>query len=191
MMQIPDFPIAPAGPVSQAFLALGCSRFDQAALHVRELPYGRLVTRGDFLAVLREGRGTCSGKHALLATLAEEQRQPVELWLGFFRQVPENSPRIAAVLNPAGLAWYPELHCYLKWQGQRLDFTGKGVPIDPKMALFDEQQIVPAQIETYKTDYHRRYLPGWIEREGLAGRFDAESLWKIREACINARSGRG
>ncbi len=188
-MIIPDFPIhAAGGLVSPVFLAHGLKTFDAAALHVRSLPYGRNSNRTDRRLVLTEGRGTCSGKHALLAELAAEQRQPLELMLGFFRQVPENHPRVATVLRQHGLAWYPELHCYLRWQGQRLDFTGKSSPIEPDRELFDELVIQPDQVEDFKTEHHRRYLAPWLQREGLADHFDLEAIWAIREACIGART---
>jgi hypothetical protein len=187
-MTIPEFPIHDRGPVSRGFLAQGLDSFAKAAMHVRMLPYGRNSNRTDRILVLTEGRGTCSGKHALLAELAAEQGQPLELLLGFFRQAPENHPRVAAVLQKHGLAWYPEFHCYLRWQGQRLDFTGKSSPIEPDRELFDELVIRPDQVEEFKTEHHRHYLAEWLQREGLASRFDLAAIWAIREACIGARA---
>ena len=52
-----------------------------AVTYIRRLPYGRNTDRSDILRVLREGKGTCSTKHALLACLAQEQGIPLELTL--------------------------------------------------------------------------------------------------------------
>ncbi|MGI6128050.1 MAG: hypothetical protein ACOYEF_14125 [Planifilum sp.] len=49
-----------------------------AAAYIRRLPYGCNTDRGDFRRVLREGKGTCSTKHALLVRLAQEQGIPLE-----------------------------------------------------------------------------------------------------------------
>jgi hypothetical protein len=53
-----------------------------AVAYIRRLPYGQNTDRGDFRRVLREGKGTCRTKHALLARLAQEQGIPLELTLG-------------------------------------------------------------------------------------------------------------
>jgi hypothetical protein len=56
------------------FAARGVADFRAAGRYLQHLPYGRTADRADFVAVLREGRGTCSTKHALLAALARAGR---------------------------------------------------------------------------------------------------------------------
>ena len=64
------------------------------------------------MAVLTEGCGTCSSKHALLAGLAAAQRLPVALMLGIYLMNERNTPGIGPVLARYGLAEIPEAHCF-------------------------------------------------------------------------------
>jgi hypothetical protein len=67
---LPDFALDAGRPLGREFVALGLGGYREAAHHVRYLPYGRNSDRSDWRLVLKEGRGTCSTKHALLAELA-------------------------------------------------------------------------------------------------------------------------
>jgi hypothetical protein len=73
---LPPVAIQPVGPLSAEIIARGIPDFRAAGRYLQGLPYGRTVDRADFRAVLREGKGTCSTKHALLAALAQEQDLP-------------------------------------------------------------------------------------------------------------------
>jgi hypothetical protein len=75
------------------------------------------------MAVLTEGRSTCSTKHALLAELATEQHLPVALMLGIYLMSERNTPGVGSVLTRHGLAEIPEAHCYLMHDGVRIDVT--------------------------------------------------------------------
>jgi hypothetical protein len=79
---LPHVLLQDASPVSREFITRGITDFQAAGRAIHALPYGRTVDRADFRAVLREGKGTCSTKHALLAALAYEQSLPVVLTLG-------------------------------------------------------------------------------------------------------------
>ncbi|MEO8071760.1 MAG: hypothetical protein ABI686_00790 [Acidobacteriota bacterium] len=56
------------------------------------MPYGRNSNRADFNLVLKENRGMCATKHALLAALAAEHNQPVFLTLGIYEMNEGNTP---------------------------------------------------------------------------------------------------
>ena len=183
-----DFVIKPAGRVSQEFLSRGINTFTSACRYVRALPYGRNSGRSNRLLVLIEGKGTCSGKHALLVVLAAEQDKPVELVLGIFRMTRLTTPPVQPVLERHELDYLPELHAYLRIDGNRLDFTGPENPVEPTYEFLVEQTIQPDQVETFKTGFHRAFLEDWLRSEGLDDRFDLESIWSIREECIPARS---
>ena len=88
---LPYVPLQAAGPVSTEFIAHGITDFQAAGRSLQELPYGRTIDRADFRAVLREGKGTCSTKHALLAALAHEQGLPVALTLGIYAMHERNT----------------------------------------------------------------------------------------------------
>ena len=188
-VELPDFRIAERGSCSRLFLERGLSNFQDAALYVRALPYRRTSVPRDCMSVLREGCGTCSGKHALLASLAEEQAQPVDLLLGIFALGPQNSPRLAPILSAYELEFIPECHAYLRWKGRRLDFTGERFPLEPADAFLNEEQVAPAALAACKDVFHKRFLEEWLARSGLAARFDLQTLWAVREECIAALIG--
>jgi len=70
--------LRPAGDISAAFIRVGLLDYRAAAEFVSRLPYGRNL-EVDARGVLREGRGTCSTKHALLRRLAMEQGLDIAL----------------------------------------------------------------------------------------------------------------
>lgn len=185
---LPDAPLKSARSVTAEFIARGITDFQGAGRYLHALPYGRTADRGDFRAVLHEGRGTCSTKHALLATLAHEQHLPVVLTLGIYEMHERNTPGVGVVLARHGLAWLPEAHCYLIHRGTRIDVTRSGAdPAEPIAQFLHEEAIVPEQIGAYKVAVHRQYMEDWIRNkaEAVTGR-TLEEVWRIREACIAA-----
>jgi hypothetical protein len=57
---LPDASLTPVNSVSAAFLSAGARTYREAARLVYRLPYGRTSARDNPIAVLTEGRGTCS-----------------------------------------------------------------------------------------------------------------------------------
>lgn len=186
---LPEFTLSDHGPTSAECLRAGLTSFREAAAHVWRLPYGRVTAAGGWSAVLRERRGTCSSKHALLATLViEHGRADVDLVLGIYEMHEANTPGVGPVLAAHGLASVPEAHCYLRHAGQRVDLTRSDAPAGLPFvtALLHEETVHPAELSAYKPRRHRALLQGWARERGL----DAEHLWAAREACIAALEGR-
>ena len=185
---LPYVPLKCAGPVTAAFMACGITDFQAAGRYLHALPYGRTANRADFSAVLHEGRGTCSTKHALLATLAHEQQLSVVLTLGIYEMHEHNTPGVGVVLARYGLVSLPEAHCYLTYMGTCIDVTRSGAePTAPITQFLHEEAIVPEQIGVYKVTLHRRCMQEWVRNnpETVKGwRF--EDVWQIREECIAA-----
>ncbi len=185
---LPNVPLKSVGPVTAAFMARGITDFQAAGRYLQALPYGRTANRAHFSAVLHESRGTCSTKHALLATLAHEQQLPVVLTLGIYEMHDYNTPGVGVVLARYGLASLPEAHCYLTYTGTRIDVTRYGAePTVPITQFLHEEAIVPEQIGVYKVTLHRQCMQEWVRNnpEMVKGqRF--EDLWQIREECIAA-----
>lgn len=75
---LPKVSLTPAGPLSTEFIALGITDLQAVGRYLQMLPYGRTADRANFQSVLRQAKGTCSTKHALLAALADEQELPHE-----------------------------------------------------------------------------------------------------------------
>lgn len=170
---------------------LGIQNFQDAIHYVQALPYGRNSNRSDYRLVITEGKGTCSTKHAFLKAVAMEQKQDsVQLIIGMYQMQANNTPKIGAVLEAANIAWLPEAHCYLNIAGKRLDITTAQADFK-KLAsyILEEKAIEPQQIGTYKVAYHQSYLKNWLTTTDYPHNF--ETVWKIREQCIQALSEKG
>lgn len=120
---LPDVPLGPAGQVTEEIIGLRLRDYRGAARYLNRLPYGRNSNRTDALAVLRESCGTCSTKHALLKLLAMEQQIEIALVVGIYEMSGHNTPGVGRVLAKYSLACVPEAHCYLRYDGIRIDVT--------------------------------------------------------------------
>jgi hypothetical protein len=181
--------LRPTGDISVAFISAGALDYRSAAGFVHRLPYGRNRDTCDPLVVMRESRGTCSTKHALLRRLAMEQDLDIVLVVGIYEMDARNTPGIGSVLEKYGLASLPEAHCYLRSRGKRIDVTGGNDGRRNLVLKFlHEEDIAPEQIGEYKAALHRRFLQRWIGESNAAGGRDLEEIWQIREECIVALS---
>lgn len=183
---LPDFPITASGPLSTTCRTAGLHSFRALAAHVARLRYGRPAAPGDWAAVLMEGRGTCSSKHALIAATAREHgRTDVELVLGVFEMSEATTPGVGAALAYHGLTSVPEAHCYLRHADERIDITGLPAgSASPFAALLSEVLVAPADLAAQKVSHHQAALESWAAARGL----DPQGLWVAREACIRALS---
>jgi hypothetical protein len=170
--------------LSAELLVLGISNFGEALNYIKQLPYGRNSNRSDFHLVLKEQKGTCSTKHAFLATLAEENNfSDVKLYLGIFKMCEENVPGVGPILYTWDLSYIPEAHCYLKINNTIIDVTSTTESSNPfENTIMFEEIISPTQIGNYKVDKHQGYIKQWIIEQAIPYNF--ETIWDIREACI-------
>ena len=162
----------------------GFECFAHLAEHVRSLPYGRTANADDPLAVLQEGRGTCSAKHRFLAYVAQDcGHSEVRLTIGIYEMSEENTPGVGRVLSTASLTSIPEAHCYLSIEGNRYDFTGLSAgSASPFAALLAEYTVSPMNLPQIKVEIHKRAIAAWARRRGISD----EAAWATREACIAA-----
>jgi hypothetical protein len=180
---LPDAPLDPSRPLGAAFVALGADTFHDAARLVRALPYGRPA--GGWRSVLADGRGTCSSKHALLAALAGEACLSVTLVVGLYDMDGGNTPGVGATLARAGFPSLPEAHTFLVAGDALVDLTWPD-RLGPPPPTTGDTPMTPEEIETAKPALHRAVLDSWAEARGL----DPAVVWRVREACIAAMSGR-
>ena len=184
--RLPDLALDPSQPLGSTFAALSIGRLRDAARWVWGLPYGRTSDRADPALVLAERRGTCSTKHALVASLAAEVGAEVRLivgmyYMGMYNMDEANTPGVGPVLQQAGLAAIPEAHTFLRTARGAIDLTWPGrSPALPPMV--SETEIQPGDIGAVKERLHREALTSWAE----AAHLDAEVAWAVREACIAA-----
>ncbi|WP_343636848.1 hypothetical protein [Fluviicola sp.] len=184
-----DFQLTSGEPYSARFREAGIDSFVQACEFVAQLPYGRNANREDFGLVLSEGKGTCSSKHALLASLALENGHPeVELIAGIFLMNEETHAKLNVFFTGKSYSNIPECHCYLRFQGERFDYTDTSNGLEriaPKIVR--EQRIDPNQVTDWKIMIHKHYLQGWLTRNP-SFQLTLEELWKDREEAIEILS---
>jgi len=170
---------------SSAFRELGINDFHSACEYLVKLPYGRNANRHDFLLTLKEGKGTCSSKHAILAYLADENGQTdIELIVGIFLMSAETHPKLTAFFSDKSYDCFPEAHCYLRYQGDRFDYTDSSnalARIAPKIVR--EQRAEPQQLVDWKPMIHKHYMEGWLKRNPQI-ELSIEELWSEREEAI-------
>ena len=180
--------LKPAGLISAAFMEVGVRDFRAAAAYVNRIPYGRNTNPEDRLAVMSEGRGTCSTKHALLRRLALEQDIEIALVIGIYQMNARNTPGVGDVLEKYGLKSLPEAHCYLRSGQKRIDVTRVTghCPSEEITDFMYEESISPDQTGEYKATLHRRFLREWVEDITTGAAYTLDDVWRIREECISA-----
>lgn len=184
-MQLPDFPLIHSGPFSTRMRKIGITLFSEATEYICALPYGRHRMQGD-MRVPDEGCGTCSSKHALLKSLADENdRHEIHLYAGLVFLDPATNDDVARILRDAQLERIPEAHCFLKYGGNYFDFTSPSFHSKKHLlgtSVQNETRIEPAQTGAWKVAWHRRQMLEWLENEHL--QMSLEELWEWREKCI-------
>jgi NhaP-type Na+/H+ and K+/H+ antiporter len=177
-----NFELNPSGHLSQEFLKKGISNFNDAMNFVKNLPYGRNQNREDFSLVLKENKGTCSSKHALLKVLADENsRSEVKLMLGIFKMNAKTYPKIQKTLQKNDLEYLPEAHNYLKIENQIFDCTNsKSSEKDFLPYLISEREIEAKEVIEGKIQIHQDFLKKWSAENEL----DFDKIWEVREECI-------
>ncbi len=182
---LPNFRLEAKDEVSQQISAKGLPTFHSLAAWIQALPYARNSDRSDFRLVVSEQKGTCSTKHALLAHVADQHREPVVLTLGIYEMTAGNTPGVGRILERHGLTSLPEAHCYLVSGLHRIDLTSASMAATIDHFLLEEE-IEPRQIGDYKIQRHRSHLREWAADRRIA--LGVQELWRVREECILALS---
>ena len=174
--------LEPGNPLSDLALAHGLTNWTELVDHVRQLPYGRNRNRTNFGLVLTEGKGTCSGKHALLAAIAREQAwADVQLILCLYRMNEDNTPGIAPVLSRARYEYVPEAHCCLEVAGEPLDVTSADSSVARiEKDIMQRREIAPEDVGTFKVNFHEDQLYVFAAQEATS----FKEVWELREQCI-------
>jgi hypothetical protein len=131
----PDNAIRADGPISTEFNALNIRSFQEACRYVHELPYGYNSDRDDLMILFKEKMGTCTTKHAVIATLAAELGLPITRGVGIYPMTEAIVAGTDKILSEYSLPYVPMVHCFLEYEDYRVDLTegnrnGKNRPID-------------------------------------------------------------
>jgi hypothetical protein len=111
------------GIISEKFTSLKIKNFWDACTYVHDIPYGYNSTTDDILILFKEGYGSCTTKHAVIATLAEELGIPVYKIVGIYAMDEEIVTGTNLILNKYHLPYLPMIHCFLIYNSFRVDLT--------------------------------------------------------------------
>jgi hypothetical protein len=131
----PDKAITKAGILSAEFQSMGIRSFLEACRYVHVLPYGYNSDRDDLMILFKEKMGTCTTKHAVVATLAAELGLPITRGVGVYAMTEAIVTGTDTILSNYGLPYVPMIHCFLEYGNYRVDLTegnrnGKNRPIN-------------------------------------------------------------
>ena len=184
---LPDAAINGVGVIASEFVKLGITGFMDACRFVHEMPYGYNSNRDDLLILFKEGKGSCTTKHAVIATLAEELSLPIRKGIGIYAMSEDIVTGTQPILDDYGLPYIPMVHCFLVHENFRVDLTegnnnGKNKPLEH----FLYTREVTANISA-KDEYllYRNALKDYIlSRKELNG-VDIKHVLQAREKGIN------
>lgn len=141
----PEKSISNVGIISAKFLNLGISSFINACLYVQDLLYGYNSDRDDLMILFKENKGTCTTKHAVIATLAQELDLQIVKNVGIYAMTEEIVTGTKEILAKYSLPYVPMVHCFLVSSENRVDLSegndnGKNRPIEDFLYT---QQVEP------------------------------------------------
>jgi hypothetical protein len=119
----PDKSIQNGGIMSAKFLSLGIHSFLDASRYVHEMPYGYNSDRDDPMILFKENKGTCTTKHAVIATLAQELDLPIVKNAGIYAMTEEIVTGTDEILTKYNLPYVPMVHCFLVYGEFRVDLS--------------------------------------------------------------------
>ena len=131
----PNKPIVENGPISRTFLSMGINDFHHACRYVHELPYGYNSDRDDLMILFKENMGSCTTKHAVIATLATKLEIAIDKHVGIYAMTERLVTGTQNILDRYNLPYLPMVHCFLVFEAHWVDLSegnqnGKNGPID-------------------------------------------------------------
>jgi hypothetical protein len=179
----PDKEIIGTGLISKMFLSLGAGRFLEACRYVHELPYGYNSDRDDLMILFKEKMGTCTTKHAVIASLAGELGLPITRGVGIYPMTEAIVTGTDKILAEYGLPYVPMIHCFLEYGNDRVDLTegnrnGKNRPIDD--FLFTDRVAATISAKDEYMIYRRALSEVILKRSELNG-VDIQRILHARE----------
>jgi hypothetical protein len=179
----PDKPIANGGPIARTFAGLGIGTFHEACRYVHRLPYGYNSDRDELMILFKEKKGTCTTKHAVIATLASELGLPINKKVGIYAMTEALVSGTQEILARYRLPYVPMIHCFLNCQGRWVDLSegnlnGKNGSIDHFLFSADVAATISAKDE-YRL-YRQALQDNVLTRPELEGA-DMKTVLKARE----------
>jgi hypothetical protein len=119
----PNVALQKKGVISEKFINLNITSFWDACGYVHDLPYGYNSTTEDIFILFKEGYGSCTTKHAVIATLAEELGMPLYKTIGIYALSEDLVTGVKHILEKYHLPYLPMVHCFLIFGSFRVDLT--------------------------------------------------------------------
>lgn len=182
-MVFPNEVIKASGPVSGKFLSLGINGFIDACRYVHELPYGYNTDRDDLMILFKEKFGSCTTKHAVIATLASGLGLPIEKAVGIYAMIEEIVTGADKILDKYGLLYVPMLHCFLIYGDHRVDLT-EGNHNGKKRSIEDflyTEKVIPNISAKDEYLLYRKALSDYILIKNELKGIDLKKILKARE----------
>jgi len=179
----PDKTITEAGPITKTFLSLGIRSFQEACQYVHGLPYGYNSDRDDLMILFQEKMGTCTTKHAVIASLAAELGLPITRGVGIYPMTEAIVTGTDKILAEYRLPYVPMIHCFLEYGNYRVDLTegnrnGKNRPIDN--FLYTDRVAAAISAKDEYMIYRRALNEVILKRDELKG-VDIKRILHARE----------
>ena len=179
----PDKTISRDGVISAEFLNRGIKSFLDACRYIQTLLYGYNTNRDDLMALFKENKGTCTTKHAVIATLAEEVGLPIEKKIGIYAMTENIVTGTNEILKKYGLPYVPMVHCFLAYDDFRVDLTegnnnGKNRPIED--FLYTERVGPNISAKDEYLLYRKALIDHILTRKELSG-VDMKQILHARE----------
>ena len=179
----PNKTISKAGEISNQFISIAINTFMDACDYVHQVPYGYNSDRDDLMILFKEKMGSCTTKHAVIATLAAELELPIHKCIGIYPMTETIVTGTDKILQTYDLPYIPMIHCFLEYEEYRVDLTegnqnGKNQPVDE---LFYAERVEPNIPAKHEYRLYRQVLKDRILlRDELHG-VDIKRILHARE----------
>ena len=179
----PGQQITDSGPISRRFLKMGIRNFRAACRFVHKLPYGYNSNRDDLMILFTENYGSCTTKHAVIATLAVELQLAIEKCIGIYAMIEDLVTGTETILKKYELPYVPMVHCYLIYEDYRVDLSegnrnGKNGPIEH--FLYTEKVIANISAKDEYLLYRKALKDNILPRPEMRG-IELTRILKARE----------
>ena len=184
---LPNIRIQSKGVVSEKFLNLGITTLWEACYWLKDLPYGSNSTNENSLILFTENCGTCTTKHGVIARLAQEIELELYKNLGFYRLNDEIVTGINEIIQPYGLDFIPQIHCFLEYGSSRFDLTagncnGKNKIIeDYDFVVRVNPDLSNEEYQNYYISYLHKYFDFAIEPK--LAELGVDKILQLLEDC--------
>lgn len=188
----PNRAITNSGVISNHFLSCRIKNFLDACLYVQELPYGYNSDRDDLMILFKEKMGSCTTKHAVIATLALELSLPINKLIGIYPMTESIVTGTKKILDKYDLPYVPMVHCFLQYGNRWVDLTegnqnGKNQSIQ---RFFYTERVQPNISAKQEYLLYRRALADHIlSREELLG-VDIKRILHARQEALELLKSR-